>query len=51
MSCFVDVVQNCVDGEADADVAENPESRRSVERSVTVDQGVIADIVFILMDL
>lgn len=47
----MDVVQNCVDGEADADVAENPESRRSVERSVTVDQGVIADIVFILMDL
>jgi len=51
----VEVVQNCVDGEADADVAKNPESRksveRSVERSVTVDQGVIADIVFILMDL
>jgi len=44
-------VQNCVDGEADADVAKNPESRRSMERSVTVDQGVIADIVFILMDL
>jgi hypothetical protein len=49
----VEVVQNCVDGEADADVevAENPESRRSVERSVRVDQGAIADIVFILEDL